>query len=75
MERYGLFKKLADGAPMWVRGEDDLASAIIMINDLDRQTGLEHFIHDFRTGTIIATSRSRSPSAKEIELKEERQVV
>lgn len=63
MERYGLFKRLADGAPIWVCGQDDLAIAIAAIKELDRKTGLEHFIHDFRDGIIVVTSRNGNASA------------
>lgn len=60
MERYGLFKKLADGAPIWVRFENDLHIAIARMKELEMETGLEHFVHDFREGKIVAGSRSAS---------------
>ena len=62
MERYGLFKKFPDGSPLWVCAENDLAEVTNKMRDLDRQTGLEHFVHDFRTGTMVATSRDGEPS-------------
>ncbi|HEV2425092.1 MAG TPA: hypothetical protein VGZ29_09730 [Terriglobia bacterium] len=60
MERYGLFKKLADGAPVWVSFENDLPGAIARMKELDQETGLEHFVHDFRSGVVIATSRGEA---------------
>ena len=64
MERYGLFKKLSDGAPIWVSFEEDLPGAIARMKELDQQTGLEHFVHDFHSGMVIATSRSQPGSGK-----------
>ena len=57
MERYGLFKRLANGAPMWVCAADNLAKAKDTIQKLSQQTGLEYFIHDFHSGTLVASSR------------------
>ncbi|HEV3276770.1 MAG TPA: hypothetical protein VG860_08130 [Terriglobia bacterium] len=57
MERYGLFMKSADGSPLWVCAEEDLAQAVAKIRDLDRQTGLEHFIFEFRSAAVVTTSR------------------
>ena len=62
MQRYALFKKLADGTPIWVSFEDDLRQAIARMAELERQTGLEHFVHDLREGRRIATSRDTSSS-------------
>ncbi|SPE32251.1 hypothetical protein SBA2_670094 [Acidobacteriia bacterium SbA2] len=63
MERYGLFKRLANGAAMWVCAADDLKQAMSTIQSLSEQTGLEYFIHDFQAGTVIASSRKTKPSA------------
>ena len=57
MSRYAVFKKLADGTPLWVSFEDSLPEAIRKITDLDRDTGLEHFVHDFHEEKTVATSR------------------
>lgn len=75
MERYGLFKKLADGTPIWVSFENDLAGATAKMRKLDHETGLEHFVHDFRSGVVIATSRSGSPQGTEAQIKRETQGV
>ncbi len=58
MDRYALFKKLADGTPIWVSFEGDLAEATVKMADLDGETGLEHFVYDLRDGTTVTTSRS-----------------
>ena len=34
MERYGVFKRLEDGSPMWVRAENDLAVAKLKIQEM-----------------------------------------
>lgn len=73
MERYGLFKKLADGVPIWVRFEDDLPSALDRMKEFDRQTGLEHFVHDFHNGKTVATSRSDDPQERASEIEDKRQ--
>jgi hypothetical protein len=65
MERYGLFKRLASGAPMWVCAANDLAKAKDTIQNLSEQTGLEYFIHDFRSGTLVASSRQTEISEVE----------
>jgi hypothetical protein len=65
MERYGLFKRLANGAPMWVCAADDLAKAKNTIQTLSQQTGLEYFIHDFHSGTVVASSRKTKTSEVE----------
>ena len=62
MERYGLFKKLADGSPMWVCAVANLPEGMALMYELARETGLEHFIHDFHDGVAVATSRDGKPS-------------
>jgi len=61
MKRYSLFKKLADGASIWVCDADDLAEIVGKMRVLAGQTGLEHFVHDFRFGMVVATSRDLNP--------------
>jgi hypothetical protein len=63
MQRYALFKKLADGTPIWVSFEDDLAKATATVVELQGQTGLEHFVQDLREGRQVATSRKNGSSA------------
>jgi len=63
MERYGIFKSLANGAAMWVCAADDLAHAKATIQTLSEQTGLEYFIHDFHAGSVVASSRTKKPPA------------
>jgi hypothetical protein len=58
VERYGLFKRLTDGSPLWVGAANDLTEAKAKIQALADKTGLEHFIHDFHSGTRVATSRN-----------------
>jgi hypothetical protein len=62
VERYGLFKKLADGSPLWVGAANDLTEAKAKMQVLADKTGLEHSIHDFRSNMLVATSRGE-PSA------------
>ena len=62
MERYGLFKLLSDGAPLWVCAEETLAEAVAKMHDLGQKTGLEHFVHDFSEGTTVASSRTDASS-------------
>jgi len=62
MQRYALFKKLADGAPIWVGFEDDLRQAIARMAELEGQTGLEHFVHDLNEGRRVATSGKNGSS-------------
>jgi hypothetical protein len=62
MERFGLFKRLANGAAMWVCAANDLKQAMTTIQTLSEQTGLEYFIHDFQAGTVVASSRKKNPS-------------
>jgi hypothetical protein len=62
MHRYALFKKLADGTPVWVSFEDDMSEAIAKMAELEGQTGLEHFVHDLREGRVVASSRDDEPS-------------
>jgi hypothetical protein len=59
MERYGLFKRLANGAAMWVCASEDLKQARATIQNLSEQTGLEYFIHDFQAGTVVVSSRKK----------------
>jgi hypothetical protein len=65
MERYGLFKRLSNGAPMWVCASDDLAKAKDIIQTLSELSGLEYFIHDFQAGTLVASSRKMIASEVE----------
>ena len=57
MVRYSLFKKLGDGSPIWICDADHLGDVVAKMRELASQSGLEHFVHDFRFGTIVATSR------------------
>ena len=63
MERYGIFKRLGNGAAMWVCAADELTQAKGTIEALSRQNGLEYFIHDFHAGSVVASSRKTKPSA------------
>ena len=62
MERYGVFKRLANGAAMWVCAANDLTQAMGSLKTLSEQTGLEYFIHDFHAGTVVASSRRMKPA-------------
>jgi len=57
MERYGVFKRFANGSRLWVAPADDLNVAQAKMQDGARKTGLEHFVYDFRLEQIVATSR------------------
>jgi len=61
MEQYGLFKRLSNGAAMWVGAANDLTQAKDTIQTLSDQTGLEYFIHDFHAGTVVASYRRKKP--------------
>jgi threonine dehydratase len=63
MERYSVFQKLADGASLWVCDADKFDDAVAMMQQLARESGREHFIHDFRNGDVVATSNGTSKSA------------
>ncbi len=63
MERYSVFQKLADGASLWVCDTDKFDDAVAMMQQLARQSGREHFVHDFRSGNVVATSDDTSKSA------------
>jgi len=54
MERFAVVKRLANGSSVWVCASDDLAEAKTKMLDLTRQTGLEHFVHDFLVGNSVA---------------------
>jgi hypothetical protein len=62
MERYGIFKRLGNGAAMWVCAADDLTKAKSTIQTLSEETGLEYFIHDFQAGSVVASSWTKKPS-------------
>ena len=66
MERYGIFKRLANGAAMWVCAADDLTHAKTTIQTLSEEAGLEYFIHDFHAGTVIASSRKNKADSPTI---------
>jgi hypothetical protein len=53
VERYGIFRKLPDGSPMWVGAENDFEKAVQTMRDLARTDGMEYFVHDFRKGVSI----------------------
>ena len=59
MERYGLFKRLANGASMWVCAANDLNQAKGTIETLSEQVGFEYFIYDFQAGTVVASIRKK----------------
>lgn len=63
MERYGLFKRLSDGAPLWVCAEENLNQAVSKTREMAQKTGLEHFAHDFRFGTTVAQAGTTKPQA------------
>jgi len=47
---------------MWVGGANDLTQATETMETLSEQNGLEYFIPDFRTGSVVASSRKKGPS-------------
>ena len=62
MERYGVFKKLADGS-IGVAPASDLNEAKVKMLDGALRTGLEHFVYDFTLGQTAGTSRESSKPA------------
>ena len=60
MVRYSLFKRLVDGSPIWICDADNLGEVVAKMQCLAKESGLEHFVHDFRFGTIVATSQAPS---------------
>ena len=52
-ERYGIFRKLADGSPIWVEAKDDLEEAMQRMRQLAGQDRMEYFVYDFQTGVSI----------------------
>jgi len=63
MQRYGILKRLGNGAAMWVCAANDLTQAKSTMQTLSEQTGFEYFIHDFHAGMVVASSRGTKPSA------------
>ena len=56
-ERYAVFKRLPDGAPLWVSPERDLDVAKKKIAELSAKDNLEYFVHDFTLGRIVVRIR------------------
>jgi len=56
MERYGLFKRLADGSPYWVDAANDFEEGKKKIEHYSKTNGGgEYFVHDLRYGTTVAS--------------------
>ena len=61
-ERYAVFKRLPDGAAVWVSPEKDLAEAKKKITELAEQDSVEYFVHDFVLGKIVALAPGVNPA-------------
>jgi len=59
MERYGVFKKFANGGRVWVTPADDLNEAKAKMLDAARRTGKEHIVYDFRLEKAVASSTQK----------------
>ena len=57
MERYGVFKRLPNGLPLWVCPSNDFTEAKTKMLESAIKTGHEHFIHDFVLWKTVANSR------------------
>ena len=67
LERYGIFRKLPDGSPLWVEAENDLQKAMQRMRDLAGQDGMEYFVHDFQVGVSIPLTPEVEDSPPECE--------
>jgi len=56
MQRYDLFKKLADGDPLWVCVEDDWTAALARMKQFALETGSQYFIFDQSVQKVVATT-------------------
>lgn len=63
LERYGVFKKFANGSRLRIGPADDLDEVKVLMMASASKTGLEHFVHDFVLERIVATSRESSGAA------------
>jgi hypothetical protein len=61
--RYDLFKKMADG-PIWAGCENNLKEAKVKIADLSRSDGMEYFVFDSVTQTVVASVKPSTSSAE-----------
>ena len=56
MERYGVFKKFANGSRAWVGSADDLNEAKAKMLDAARRTGKEFLVYDLVLERAVASS-------------------
>lgn len=60
MQRYGVFKRFANGSRVWVGSADDLDEAKAKMLDAARRTGKEFLVYDLVREQAVASSVDNS---------------
>ena len=64
MERYGVFKRFANGSRVWVCSSDDLNEAKAKMLDAARRTRKEYLVYDLVLEQEVASSMEYSRVAR-----------